>query len=124
MAKTSTLSITVSETGDGQSSNLGVGPQTALQNINTAAPGGLDVPLLLNTGDNTIAIPAGSQGGAGSLLLRGLTATVVVLKVKGIAGDTGVLIDPTRPFVWSIPAGVSTLVINASVGVTLAASWL
>ena len=39
MAKTSTLSITVSETGDGQSSNLGVGPQTALQNELAALKG-------------------------------------------------------------------------------------
>ena len=124
MAKTSTITITVSETGDGQNSTLGVAPQTAVQNTNTASPGGLDTPLVLAIGDNTVAIPAGSQGGLGTLLLRGPAGSAVVLKVKPIAGDTGVVIDPIRPFMWSIPAGVTTLLINAGALVTVSVSWL
>ena len=47
-----------------------------------------------------------------------------MLKVKPIAGDTGVVIDPIRPFMWSIPAGVTTLLINAGALVTVSVSWL
>jgi hypothetical protein len=117
MAKTSTTTITVEIGGDGvdQTYEPAGSPIT-----NTSAPSGGPMPYVLSSGDNTISVPSGSVG----FVIVPSTASTVVKKLKGGAGDTGFTIRASAPSVVSMPNSTSSILINASAGETVSIQWL
>lgn len=117
MAKTATTSISVLVTGDGV--NESFIPPTAPM-VNAAAPAGGPLSVALSSGDNTLTVPPGAQG----LIFVPPSSSVVVKKLKGIGGDTGFTISPTLPSILMLPAGASTVLINAASSETVSIHWI
>jgi hypothetical protein len=64
----------------------------------------------LATGDNTIAVPAGT-----TLILVTPPATAVgIMKIKGAAGDTGIIVSRSQAMVLSYESG--PLIVNIATG--------
>jgi hypothetical protein len=117
MSKTSTISVQLSVIGDGVS-DLYTPPGYPI--VNNSAPTGIPVPIVLALGDNTIAVPTGTQ----AFLLQPPTGSVVTKKLKGVGGDTGFLINPSLPLIVPVPTGTTSILINASAGETVQIAWL
>jgi hypothetical protein len=83
---------------------------------NSNSPGAI-IDYALTTGNNTITPPAQSTGA--TLLFP--TANTVLVTLKGVAGDTGIVLHPTDPtriainstsaFVLSVASAVSMKII-------------
>lgn len=117
MSKTSTLNLPVTINGDGVS--LSYAPP-GVPITNAAAPVGGPTPQVLSPGDNSISVPTGAQG----VLIVPPTSSVIVKKLKGAGGDTGVVISPSLCTMLSLPSGATTLLINAASGETITLLWL
>jgi len=115
MAKTSTCTVGVTVVGD--SVNESYTP-AALSNV--AAPAGGPISIALASGDNTITIPPGAI----AVLIVPPATSVIVKKLKGIAGDTGFQISTTALSLLSLPAASSTVLLNASNTETISVHWL
>lgn len=117
MAKTATTTISVLVTGDGVNETF----QPPTQPVaNTNAPAGGPISVALSSGDNTLTVPPGAMG----LLLVPPSSSVVVKKLKGIGGDTGFTINAALPQVIWLPAGASTMLLNAASSETVSIHWL
>lgn len=66
------------------------------------------VTVDLAMGDNTLTVPTGTT----LILIVPPTSNAVALKVKGAAGDTGVLISKTKPTVLTWDSG--PVIVNAA----------
>lgn len=110
MAITSNRTITITQSGEIASAN------TFSAAANTAAPGDIDL-LTLASGFNTITLPLGGSTVRGATIIppAGNTQT---LTLKGVTGDTGILIHKTDPTSISFDAGVTTFGITAGGTVT------
>lgn len=117
MAKTSSVTFTVSITGDGGTLNY-TPPGTPLSN--TSAPYGGPIPVALSSGNNTLTPPATAQG----VMIIPPTGSAITKTLKGIAGDTGILLNNALPTVLSLPVGGGAFVINASNSETITVLWL
>jgi hypothetical protein len=116
MSKTSTVTLTVSVTGDGLSESYAL-PAV----VNAAAPGGGPSNLALATGFNSIAVPPGSLG----FILIPPVGSVITKTLKGITGDTGIPLHVTNPTWVSLPPATATIGITAGgAGETVAIHWL
>lgn len=120
MAKTITTSVSVAVSGDGMGLPASPIVPPSFPFTNNGGTSGGEAPLVLSTGNNTVNVPAGHRG----VMLIPPAGSVVTLTLKGIAGDTGVSVDPVLGLVWFFPAGTASFVLNASAGVTLNAVWL
>ncbi len=106
MSTNSQRTISIAFTGDVVLPNIGA---TA---VNASSPGTEQLISLAN-GDNTIAIPTtGAQ--ASSLTIIKPPGNTVALKLKGINGDTGILLHKTDPDSISLDPTLTTIVINAA----------
>lgn len=85
---------------------------------NLASPGDIDIQNLI-LGANTITLPGGGATVKGCVIVppSGNTST---LTVKGIAGDTGIVISKTEPtsIAFDSTALPANFVINASAAIT------
>jgi hypothetical protein len=125
MAKTSTLTLTISIVGDGVNELIGVPPQALKQYTNQAAPGGVPQPLVLVTGFNAIPIPAGSQGGPGWFIYEPPAGSVITKTLKGVIGDVGKVLHLTNPTILPIAVGETFINITAGgAGETGSVYWL
>lgn len=117
MAKTATTTISVLVTGDGVNESYQPPTQPL---INANAPAGGPLSVALSSGDNTLTVPPGAQG----FILVPPSSSVVAKKLKGIGGDTGFTLSPTNPTVISLPAGASTVLLNAGSAETVSIHWI
>lgn len=118
MAKTSTVNLNVTIQGDGI--NTSYAPPGA-PIVNTAAPAGGPITISLAMGDNTLVVPPGALG----VIIVPPAISVVVKALKGAVIDTGLIISPTRisgPI--GLPAGATSLIINASAPEDITVQWI
>lgn len=118
MAKTSTVTINVSVTGDGIATSYQP-PGSPL--VNPGAPGGGPITYALSSGDNTIAIPPGSLG----VFIIPASTSTVAKKLKGSGGDTGFPISPnlmSGPI--SLVVGQASLMLNAASAENITLDWV
>lgn len=71
---------------------------------------GASTDVVLASGPNTIAVPAGAT----CALIQPPAGNVVALTLKGITGDTGILIHKTNPTFLSLDPGQASFVITAA----------
>lgn len=68
----------------------------------------------LSSGDNTIDVPTVGVTAQGAVIIPPGSNTTIALKIKGNAGDTGVLINRANPTQLGLDSGVSSFILNAS----------
>jgi hypothetical protein len=107
MAIASNRSIAVSMSGDI------VFTRTDSSAENAAAPGVVEKKDL-STGANTITVPSGSKG----VVIKPPTGNTQALTLKGVSGDTGILIAKVDPTSLGLDTGVANFVLNAAGTVT------
>lgn len=117
MAKKSVITLSVQVTGDGVNTTY---TPVGMPLINVAAPAGGPIAVALTLGDNTLTVPAGAV----AVLLVPPTNSVVVKTLKGVGGDTGVIIAPAAPTMLGLPSGATSILLNASAGETISVEWL
>ena len=78
--------------------------------INLASPIGAVTVLTLSSGDNTITIPAGTT----IIIIQPPANNAAVLKLKSVAGDTGILISLTSWQILQTTSGQTTFIINSA----------
>lgn len=108
MAKSSTITLTIAETGDGiGSASVYIPPGFPLSN--GAAPGGVAVPTSLSSGDNTINVPSGAIG----FCYVPPSGSAVAKQLRSGSGVTGPSAPASSPLLWFFPSPApSTIVIN------------
>ncbi len=114
MAKTSTVQIVVTVTGDGVDNVSRSAPVT-----NTNAPSSGTFPYPLVSGFNTINVPSGSKG----VWIRPPAGNAVSLTLKGISGDTGTPVDPSQDFYLPLLSTSTSIAITAGGAVTVGLQW-
>lgn len=100
------------ETADGEIELLSV-----KEAENSTAPGDVDV-LTLAIGANTITPPTGAKG----VTILFPAGNLVLVTLKGVTGDTGIVLHLTDPTSFGINSAASTFVLTAAaelVGVRL-----
>lgn len=117
MAKKSTTTLSTTIAGDGISTTY-TPPGAPI--VNNTAPAGGPISVLLSTGDNTLTVPSGAV----ALLIVPPSDSVVVKKLKGVGGDTGVTIAPAAPTYLGLPASATEVLLNAASGETVTLEWL
>ena len=88
--------------------------------LNAAPPEGAPVQVALNTGNNTVAVPAGAIG---VLLVPPVGSTNSKI-LKGVNADTGIAMATGQPFMMFFAPSATSFVINAAGAETLLAAWL
>lgn len=82
-----------------------------LQWSNAASPGQLQT-VTLTSGDNTLTVPAGTM----LIVVKPPTTNATAIKVKGVVGDTGVLLQVNAPTVIGWASGA--VILNAAANIT------
>jgi NADPH:quinone reductase-like Zn-dependent oxidoreductase len=90
--------------------------QTNAAGSNPNSPG-MNQLMSLVPGANTILVPAGGSTPVAVTIIPPAGNTVT-LTLKGIAGDTGILLHLTDPCTISLGASVVNFVLNAAAAVT------
>jgi len=93
---------------------------TAVSASNVASPGKVDIVTLV-IGANTITPPAGGSTPKAITIIPP-AANTATITLKGITGDTGVVLHPTDPTTIALNSPTGTFVLTASaqiVGVRL-----
>jgi hypothetical protein len=106
MSKQTTLTITATVTGDGESLNY-TPPGSPI--INNACPQGGPISQFLTFGDTTISFFTGTAG----VIIVPPTTSTVVKKIKGATSDSGIAIAPNMPTVLTFSITQGPFVINA-----------
>lgn len=109
MSVAATRKVVIQMTGDIEASN------SFDAATNSASPGQLQV-LNLILGANTITPPAGATP-KGCTIVPPSTNTAT-LTLKGVAGDTGVVLHATDPSSLALNSPTATFVLTASAAVT------
>lgn len=112
MSTASTRTITVGLSGDVNA----VEPTSAA--VNSSSPGGINAPITLAIGANTITVPTGST----AVTIIKPAGNVNLITFKGVSGDTGVKLHLTDPDSISLDSSQASFVLNAAaqiVGVRL-----
>lgn len=89
--------------------------QTNAAANNPNSPGQNELRTLA-AGANTIPTPTGGATPVAVTIVPPAGNTVA-LTLKGVTGDTGLLLHPTDPSTIALGAGVASLVLNAAAGV-------
>ena len=112
MAVTSTTTVTVLFT-QAVAANLSYATLVS----NTTSPGSVTLHTL-TTGANTITLPTGGSTVVGALVLPP-TGNTVLLKVKGVNGDTGIFLNKVNPTLLTFDTTqAATFIIDAASAVT------
>lgn len=106
MATSAARTTTITYTGDV------VGVQPVVAAINAASPGTMEIKTLVS-GANTITPPAGGSTPVGVMIIPPL-GNVVALTLKGVTGDTGVLLHPTDPTFIALGSPTATFCLTTS----------
>lgn len=114
MAKTSTVTLQATVSGDGVT-NTYVPPGTAI--TNSSAPDGGPHLVAVTLGANTLTPPTGA---AGVIIVPG---SVGAITLKGVGGDTGVLLTAARPTFLSLASGQGAFVLAASAADSIQVQW-
>ena len=88
---------------------------------NAASPAGIQAPVTLASGANTITVPTGGATPTCVTIIKP-AGNAATLTLKGVTGDTGVALHPTDPDCISLGSAVTTFVLTAGaqiIGVTL-----
>lgn len=104
MAKTSVVSMSLNATGDGI--NMSFAPA---QVSNQGSPA-LHEPVALSSGANTIQVPAGTQ----YVFIVPPTNSTIAKTLKGVTGDTGILLGNANPSMFALASGQTSFVLNAA----------
>lgn len=110
MAVTSQRLETITYAGD---INITVPVQAA---ANSASPGQIDL-VTLSSGNTTINIPTGGSTPKACIIIPP-SGNANTLTLKGVAGDTGILLHKTDPTTIAIDTGVTSFVLNAGATIT------
>ncbi len=107
MATNATRTITIAYTGDVQ------GTETLNAAANASSPGAITTQTLA-PGNNTITVPS-----TAGVTVKGATflppsGNVNDITLKGVAGDTGVLISRTDPSTIAFETAPASFVLNAA----------
>lgn len=105
MSTASARTQTITFTGDVTAT------QTNAAGQNQASPGVSQLTTLA-VGVNTITSPAGGATPVAVTIIPP-AGNVQAITLKGIAGDTGILLHPTDPTTLALGAGVASFVLNA-----------
>jgi len=111
MAVTSNRTVTVTLTGDVTYS------QSFSAAANTTSPGQIDI-VTLASGANTITPPAGGTTPKACTIIPPAGNSTVTITLKGVTGDTGVVLHKTDPCVVSLNSTTTTFVLTASAELT------
>lgn len=96
--------------------NTVVTPTTAVDAVPAS-----DSVALVGPGNNTINIPAKAAG----VRIEPPVGSVNPKLLKGVAGDTGVVIDPANPTTWMFPqTSMFTFIMHSQVNETITLVWL
>lgn len=96
-----------------------VSPTLALPQILSGSLTAREQVVDLASGANTITVPTGAV----AMIMALPSGNTVAVTLKGISGDTGILLHTTYPLV--LPLGsVSTLVLTAAGAVTATIVWM
>lgn len=117
MAKTSSASIGVTVSGDGETCTY-VPPGSPM--TNASAPNGGTVDVALAAGNNVITLPTGAIG----VVISPPTSSTNAKIIKGVAGDTGITIRPNAPMMLTFGAAVTVFSIDSAGIETIALHWL
>ena len=104
------------------------GTRTYTQNVPLASAVDQTSVVALSSGANTITIPTGTS----YMIITGPNAvsptpnplSAAVLTLKGVAGDTGVVISARNPHVHSFDTAPASVVLNASTTCTVEIAFL
>src|ERR1700685_2678839 len=107
MATTSNRSTVITYTGDV------TGVETLNAASNPASPGQVQI-IALTSGTNTITVPVAVGYTATGCTLVPHAANINALTLKGVTGDTGILIHLTDPTSLAIAPTLASFVINAA----------
>lgn len=102
--------MTVSVNISGSVTSLPTGSKVFGSSISGTGTIGTVTDLTLAAGDNTVNVPTGAIG----VLIDPPSANTVVLKLKGAAGDTGVVIHPTNATLLSLGSTQTSFIVNAA----------
>lgn len=115
MSSTSNRTINLAFTGDHVASPVvAAGP-------NASSPAGIQAPVTLASGANTITVPTGGTTPTAVTIMKPAGNTVLIT-LKGVTGDTGVPLHKTDPDSISLDSTTATFVLTAAsqiIGVTL-----
>lgn len=104
------MAATGSITVGGLISGLPTGTKTFSATISSTNAVGVIQDVILQSGDNTISVPTNTT----AVLIAPPATNTVALKVKGDAGDTGVLIHKTNPTLLALDPTQTTFIVNAA----------
>lgn len=110
MAVESLVTIQADYSGDFTASFI----QSAL--ANAASPAQSDI-VTLASGANTITKPAGGSTVTGLIIIPP-SANAIQITLKGVTGDTGILLHLTNPVYIPLAASFASLVLNAASQIT------
>jgi len=88
-------------------------PLTPTPTANNPTSPASEILMSLSAGDNVIAIPTTGAPAAAVMILKP-SGNNIVLKLKGIAGDTGVLLHKTDYDIISLDPTAVSFIINAA----------
>lgn len=86
--------------------------QSALDNATSVAE---PIPVKLSSGDNTITAPAITGLTVTALTIIPPSGNTTLIKLKGVAADTGVALHKTDPTSIALDSSFVSLVLNAAV---------
>ena len=112
MAVTATRSVTIQFSGDVSAAN------TFAAANNTSSPAGIELQTLAS-GANTITPPSGAK----ACTIVPPFGNLVTITLKGVTGDTGVVLHLTDPSSIGLNSAVSTFCLTASDTVTVRLIW-
>lgn len=104
MAVNSTRTVTITYSGDV------VGTQTLAAATNAASPGSVEIRTLAS-GLNTITLPTGGSTVKACTIVPP-AANVTSITLKGVTGDTGILLHLTDPTTIAFDSTVTTFVLT------------
>lgn len=110
MSVSASRSQTITYTGDV------TGVETVTAAVNAASPGSVELKTLAS-GANTITVPTGGSTVSACTILPP-TGNTQTLTVKGVTGDTGVLLHLTDPTTLALATSVTTFVLTAGGTIT------
>jgi hypothetical protein len=110
MATQSTRSNVITFTGDV------TGTQTINAAANVASPGSIQI-LALASGANTITVPVATGITVTGVTIVPPAGNTVAITLKGVTGDTGILLHETDPSTLAIDNTVTSFVLTAGAAV-------
>jgi hypothetical protein len=115
MSKTATLNFTLTVIGDGENGSYVSPPIT-----NTVTPGGAESIVELQVGFNVVTVPPGAL----MAVIVPASSSANTKTMKGLTGDTGVLISPNLPTLLALPANTASFGLTSAGAEALTIYWL